>query len=222
MLYSIIISTIKEREDALNRLLETIEKHSKDYETIIYDDSKGKSIPVAEAWNRCAKNAEGKYLVFLNDDMEVTEGWLDAQKTMYESFPLVGSLAFKVYDDEGNIQSRGHSFRGLQPYLPDEDVVEIDYSDHPFVSRKLWERVGGFTAHGHMYYEDADFGLKLQSAGLKNYYNPNAVLKHTTIGLRVGSNEDKKRRHYNETVLQKQSKESFYKSWSGYLLSKWT
>ena len=218
-MYSIIIST-KDRPEALKNLIESIKKYTTDYELVIHDDSKGKSIPVATAWNKCAEKAKGLYLVFLNDDMLVTEGWLEKQKEMYRSLPLVGSLAFKVYDDQGNVQSRGHSFAGLQPYLPPEETSEVDYSDHPFVSKRLWERVGGFTTHGQLYYEDADFGLKLQSHGFKNYYNAEAVLVHSTIGLRTGTNEDKKRRKYNEEVIQQQSKVSFYKAWTDYLNSK--
>lgn len=216
MTLSICIST-KDRPEALHNLLESIKKYTTDYELIIHDDSIGESIPVATAWNKCAEEAKGTYLVFLNDDMLVTEGWADSMIQFYESHPLVGSLAFKVMDDEGNIQSRGHSFKGLQPYLPAEDVYTVDYSDHPFVKRSTWKRVGGFTAHGHLYYEDADFGLKLQSYGLFNYYNPEAVLIHNTIGLRKGTDEDKRRRTFNENVIQQQSKESFYKAWGEYL-----
>ena len=237
MLTSIIVST-KNRCDALKVLFESVKKYTKDFEFIVVDDDSKdntrewlaqhfikrienvKSVPVATAWNQGAEISKGEYLIFLNDDMLVTEGWLDEMKKMYKSMPLVGSLAFKVYDDEGNIQSRGHSFAGLQPYLPEEDVLEIDYSDHPFVSKKIFERIGGFTAYGQLYYEDAGFGLKLQSQGFKNYYNPKAVLIHQTIGLRTGTEEDKKKRKYNEEVVQQQSKVSFFKVWTDYLNSR--
>lgn len=234
---SICIST-KDRVEALKKLVESIKKYTTDYEIIVVDDVSSDetpqyvrsekiiykrnedSIPVANAWNQAAEMAGGKYLVFLNDDMEVTEGWVEAQIAMYETFPLVGSLAFKVYDDQGNVQSRGHSFNGLVPYLPEEEAIEVDYSDHPFISKKKFDKVGGFTAHGQLYYEDVDFGLKLQSSGLKNYYNLNAILIHNTLGLRTGTDEDKKKRQHNEKVIQLKSKESFYKSWSDYLLFK--
>lgn len=216
---SIIIST-KNRPDALKSLIASIETHTKDYELVIHDDEVGESIPVATAWNKCAEKAKGKYLVFLNDDMLVTHNWADEMIKMWESRPLCGTLAFKVYDDQGNIQSRGHSFSGLQPYLPSEDAIEVDYSDHPFTTKNNWQRVGGFTAHGHLYYEDADFGLKMQAAGLRNYYNPNAVLIHKTIGLREGSDEDKEKRTHNETVIQQQSKARFFSVWGDYLLKR--
>ena len=213
---SIIIST-KDRPEALQALIDSIKQNTEDYELVIHDDSVGESIPVATAWNKCAEKAKGKYLVFLNDDMLTTPHWATSMITFYEKMPLVGSLAFKVMDDTGSIQSRGHSFRGLQPYLPEEGAITVDYSDHPFVRRDVWERVGGFTAQGHLYYEDADFGLKLQTHGLFNYYNPDAVLIHNTIGLRTGSQEDKEKRHHNESVVQQQSKVSFYQSWGTYL-----
>lgn len=218
MVYSIIISTIKGREKALGKLFDSIKKWTTNYEVVIYHDSKQQSIPIADAWNKCAKVAKGEYLVFLNDDMLVTKNWLENQRKLYESgLPQVGSLAFKVFDDEGNIQSRGHSFNGLIPYLPPEEATVVDYSDHPFVRKEIWKRVGGFTAHGQMYYEDASFGLKLQSYGLYNFYNPTAILIHTTLGLRTGTNEDKKQRKYNEEVIQQLSKISFYRQWSNFL-----
>ena len=216
MFYSIIIST-KDRPDALKALLDSIAKYTTDYETIIHDDSIGDSIPVATAWNKCAEKAKGKYLIFLNDDMLVTQHWATNQKEMWQSLPNIGSLAFRVVDDQGNIQSRGHSFNGLQPYLPPEESVQVDYSDHPFTTKTNWLKVGGFTAHGHLYYEDADFGLKLQSRGMPNYYNAGAELIHHTIGLRTGTPEDKKRRKYNEEVVQQKSKVSFFKVWTDYL-----
>lgn len=222
MEFSIIVSTIKGREEAYKALFESIAEFTKDYEIITHKDWEGESISVAKAWNKCAEKAVGEYLIFLNDDMLVTNGWAESMKNVYESTPLVGSLAFKVYDDLGNIQSRGHSFTGIQPYLPNEPeediLMEVDYSDHPFVRKRLWERVGGFTEFGKMYYEDAGFGLKLQSIGYRNYYNPRAVLRHTTIGLRVGTEEDKKRRNYNETIIQKESKVRFFSAWGDYLL----
>jgi GT2 family glycosyltransferase len=234
---SIIVST-KDRCEALKALYESVKKNTRDFEFIVVDDDSkdstrnwlashyikrkenNHSVPVAVAWNEGAELAEGEYLVFLNDDMLVTPGWADEMRKMYETKLLIGSLAFKVIDDQGNIQSRGHSFVGHQPYLPEEEVEIVDYSDHPFMTKKMWERMGGFTAHGHLYYEDADMGLKLQSRGFFTYYNPKAVLIHQTIGLRTGSTEDKKRRKHNEEVVQQQSKVSFFKVWENYLNSK--
>jgi hypothetical protein len=221
-MFSIIISTIKGREEAYKNLCDSIAKYTQDYEIVTHKDWEGPSIPIAEAWNNCTKKSKGEFLVFLNDDMLVTEGWANEQFKMYKNFPLIGSLAFKVYDDLGNVQSRGHSFNGLQPYLPEEDVLVVDYSDHPFMSRRVFERTGGFTAHGQMYYEDADMGLKIQTLGLFNYYNKNAILHHQTIGLRVGTDKDKEKRKYNEQVVQQQSKVKFFESWGEYLKNRLT
>ncbi len=231
---SIIIGT-KNRLEYLKILINSIKENTKDYEIIVVDDvsidgtfewlrkqdfrsiTNNQSIPVADAWNLGCYIAKGKYLVLLNDDMIVTPDWLETMINFYESYEKVGSLAFKVYDDQGLIQSRGHSFNKSQPYLPEEDAVEVDYSDHPFVKKSVWEMVGGFTAHGKLYYEDSDFGLKLQSFGLKNYYVKDAVLKHVTVGLRIGTEKDREIRKYNESVIQQQSKISFYNKWRNYL-----
>lgn len=235
---SIIIST-KDRKPYLQTLISSIQRNSNcEYEIIVVDDvsndgtgawciansikyiRNNESVPVAQAWNQGAEISNGYYLVFLNDDMTVDKEWDTAQIILARSSPMMGTLAFKVFDDEGNVQSRGHSFSGLIPYLPDEGTVEVDYSDHPFVAKRMWKRVGGFTAHGHMYYEDASFGLKLQSRGYKNYYNPQAILRHLTVGLRTGNADDKAKRKHNEEVLQAESKEDFFSEWETYLIAK--
>lgn len=252
MKYSIVIVT-KDRLDALKRLLESIEKHTKDYELIVVNDastdgttdwldkqgvryghysvsdapfqsiSYTSSIPVAIAWNLGCEVAKGEFLQILNDDMEVTDGWLDSQAELYEYLSSlgkkVGVFAAKLIRGE-EVLSRGGAFRGTQlvPVPGPEEVKQVSYSNTPFLKRELWKKLGGFDAMAHIYYEDANFCLKAQKAGFINYYNPMSVIKHETLGFlpEHGEKEVQKRQH-NETVVQQEARENFMKIWKDYL-----
>lgn len=252
-MFSILITT-KDRLDALKRLIESIEKFTEGYELIVVNDastdgtlewlakqsirysqyrgpqayqsiSYTASIPVATAWNLGCEVARGEFIQILNDDMEVTEGWLEQQKQLYDyltnSGRKVGVMAAKLLRGD-EILSRGGAFRGTQlvPVPPPEEVKPVSYSNTPFLRRELWKKVGGFTAHAQMYYEDADMGLVLQSLGYTNYYNPLSIIRHKTLGFLPEHGEiEYKRRQHNENIIQAQARESFMKKWEHYLLT---
>ena len=252
-MYSIVITT-KDRLESLKRLIDSIERFTEDYELIVVNDastdgtnewlakqhvrygqhsgsgtyqsiSYTESIPVATAWNLGCEVAQGEFVQILNDDMEVTEGWVEQQKQLYDyltaSGRKVGVLAAKLLRGD-EVLSRGGAFRGTQlvPVPPPEEVKFVDYSNTPFLKRALWKEVGGFDVHAQMYYEDASFCLKAQKAGYANYYNPLSVIRHETLGFRPEHGEEQfKRRQHNENVIQAQARESFLKQWEQYLLT---
>lgn len=222
MKYSICISTL-DREEILKNLLNTIELYTTDYEVVIYDVLKEGNIPVGDAWNVAIQRAKGEYIQVLNDDMEVSPNWLVSNKRLHDRLEEEGKNPGSIQSlvmCNGQIQTKGGVFIGTDNRIFDgPDVVsEIDYSNFPFFKKDRWEKVGGFTSYGHIYYEDSGFGLKLQKAGYKNYYNPNSVITHITTGSNhTDSEEQKEERRYREQVLQPQSKEAFYKVWMEYL-----
>ena len=232
-----IIITTKDRLDSLKNLIESIKKYTDDYELIVVDDvskdgtwewlqSQGftsltytKSLPVAVAWNMGAQVAKGKYLQFLNDDMEVTPNWISNQIELYEKTPNPGVFAAHIFRGE-EVLSRGGMFSGTQlvtvPAI--NEVQKVDYSNTPFISKAVWEEVRGAPCYGQMYYEDAGLGLRCLVAGLSNLYNPFSVIKHVTLGWKPEDGQlEYKRRQHNESVIQQESKTNFMKEWGAWL-----
>ena len=233
---SIVIAT-KNRLPYLQTLINSIREFTDDYEIVVIDDvSKDgtwewlqtqdmvsitytKSLPVAIAWNLGCQLAEGEYLQILNDDMEVTPNWLSNQIELYEKTPNPGVFAAHLLRGE-EVLSRGGMFQGIQLVTPPpvDEVFQVDYSNTPFMSKEVWQKVGGIPCYGQMYYEDAGFGLRCLKAGLVNLYNPLCVIKHNVLGSDPSDGiVENKLRQFNENVIQQSSRVCFLKEWQIWL-----
>lgn len=235
-----IVITTKDRLPYLQNLIGSIRKYTDDYEIIVVDDvSKDgtwewictqddiigitypESIPVGEAWEMGCQQAKGKYIQILNDDMEVTPNWLSNQIELYEQTPNAGVFAAHLLRGD-EVLSRGGLFqRGTTQLIPVpaiDEVQEVDYSNTPFMSKKVYDKIAPIPHYGQIYYEDAGLGLKCQKAGLVNLYNPLCVIKHDTLGFKEeDGRKEFERRKFNESVLQKKSRANFLKEWEQWL-----
>jgi len=105
MTVSIIILAYNQHE-VTAECLRSIREHTTDYEIILVDN--GSSPPIEDVGSVLIRNEEnigfpkavnqgidistGEYIVLLNDDTIVTEGWLDHLKAHLEDFDIVGPM----------------------------------------------------------------------------------------------------------------------------------
>ena len=142
--------------------------------------------------NRGASAARGEYLVFLNNDTVVCEGWLDALLATFRDIPEAGLAGAKLIYPDGRLQEAGGVIwrdasgwnygRGDDPDHPRYNFVrEVDYCSGAciMVPRALFERLGGFDRrYSPAYYEDTDLAFKIHEAGHKVIYQPMARIIH--------------------------------------------
>jgi GT2 family glycosyltransferase len=147
--------------------------------------------------NRAAKEADGEYLVLLNNDVEVISGeWLSAM-IEHAQRPEVGAVGAKLLYPDNRIQHAGvvlglgavadHSHRFVDGYR------DSGYSGFPnlirnysavtaaclMMRRTLFEEVGGLDEKNlPVAFSDVDLCLRLRRLGYLVVYTPYALLYH--------------------------------------------
>ncbi len=177
--------------------------------------------------NNAAKLARGKYILFLNNDTQVQDNWLEPLVTLIESSEEIGLVGSKLVYPDGRLQEAGGILwkdgsawnygNGSNPDLPEYNYIkEVDYISGASImlSRKLWEDLGGFDEQfAPAYYEDVDIAFEIRRRGYKVMYQPLSVVVHFE-GLSNGKDVSNGVKKY-----QVINKERFYKKWKNILQS---
>ncbi len=147
--------------------------------------------------NRGAEQAQGRYLLFLNNDTQVLPGWLDRLLEVFATIPDAGIVGAKLIYPSGYLQEAGAALR------PDGNVDLIGLNDDPakplynglprpvdhcsgaclLIETALFRELGGFDeCYAPAYYEDCDLSLRVIQRGRKVIYQPAAeVIHHLSI-----------------------------------------
>lgn len=142
--------------------------------------------------NQAAKAARGKYIMFLNNDTKVTEGWLSSLVKLIESDPSIGMVGSKLVYPDGRLQEAGGilwSDGSGWNYgrLDDPDKAEYNYvKDVDYISGaaillsvQLWKQIGGFDERfAPAYCEDSDLAFEVRKAGYRVVYQPLSKVIH--------------------------------------------
>ncbi|MBC8424077.1 glycosyltransferase [bacterium] len=161
---------------------------------LIQDENLG----FARGCNRGAAAARGRYLLFLNNDTEVTEGWLSPLLQTLDQDPYVGAVGNKLLFPDGTIQHAGVAL-----VLEDRPQGQVFGARHvlyrksadskaanqPQIMRALtaaclmvrseaFFKVVGFDEAYWNGNEDVDLCLKLGEAGWRLVYRPESVVVH--------------------------------------------
>jgi len=172
--------------------------------------------------NRGAKAASGRWLVFLNNDTRVTDGWLDALVRTFERDPAAGVAGGRLVFGDGALQEAGgivfddgsawNYGRGEHPDRPEFGfVAEVDYVSGAClaIGRELFADLGGFDRdYAPAYYEDTDLCMKVRARGLKVVYQPAATVIHFE-GATSGTDEASGAKRY-----QAVNREKFARRWA--------
>ena len=142
--------------------------------------------------NQAAMSARGKYIMFLNNDTQVTEGWLSSLVNLIESDPTIGMVGSKLVYPDGRLQEAGGiiwSDGSGWNYgrLDDPDKAEYNYvKDVDYISgaaillsTRLWKQLGGFDVRfAPAYCEDSDLAFQVRKAGYRVVYQPLSKVIH--------------------------------------------
>lgn len=177
--------------------------------------------------NNAAKQAKGKYILFLNNDTQVQKDWLRPLVDLCERDRAIGLVGSKLVYADGTLQEAGGIIwkdgsgwnygRNDDAMKPEYNYVrEVDYLSGAsiMIRRSLWEELGGFDEHfAPAYCEDSDLAFQVRKAGYRVVYQPLSVVVHfegKSNGTDVTSGV-KKYQVENSLKLQQKWKEEFQK-----------
>src|SRR5438067_1411909 len=213
---SIVIPTYNGRE-LLNRCLASIERHRPidrewPIEVVVVDDASSDGTAewlvhahpdvrlvrrqrnggFCAAANAGLAAARGGFIQLLNNDTEVTPGWVEAGLAPFTD-PTVGSVAplVLVRSDRTRVDSAGDSYSWVgwptkrghgQPAArwlarPVEEVFGASGSS-AFYRAEALRRAGGLDPLFGSYYEDIDLAFRLRWAGYRCIFTPHCRIRH--------------------------------------------
>jgi len=158
----------------------------------------GENQGFARACNLGALAASHRYILFLNNDTEVTAGWLEPLVTTLDADARVGAAGSKLLFPDGTIQHAGVAFVReekqagavlLGDHLCYRKPSDYRPANHPqlmralsaaslLVRREAFDQVGGFDEQYWNGNEDLDLGLKLTEKSWDLVYRPESVVVH--------------------------------------------
>lgn len=136
--------------------------------------------------------SSGEYAILLNNDTEVTTGWLDEMVGVFNRFDNVGAVGSKLIYPNGKLQEAGgivwnngkpwNIGNGKNSSHPSYNYVrQADYLSGAalMIQRDVWDEIGGFSEEFiPAYYEDTDVCFKVRDAGYRTMYCPHSIVVH--------------------------------------------
>ncbi len=190
--------------------------------------SPGKNLGFVEGNNLAMEHYAGRDIVLLNNDTEVTAGWLDALIDRASSDEKIGVVTGKLVYPDGRLQAAGceifsdASGREIGKWDDPQRHIytvaaDVDYGSGAclYLKRTLLDTAGFFdTRFAPAYWEDTDLCFSARKHGFRVVYEPSAVVIHHEGGS-YGKNAAAKSK---SARLQAAHKPKFVEKWKDELV----
>ncbi len=177
--------------------------------------------------NNAARHVSGKYILFLNNDTQVQENWLQPLVDLIEKDSMIGMVGSKLIYPDGRLQEAGGIIwkdasawnygNCKNPEAPEFNYVkEVDYISGAsiMIRTSLWNEIGGFDElYVPAYCEDSDLAFEVRKRGFKVMYQPLSVVVHFE-GISNGTDSSTGIKHYQMINMK-----NFYQKWKDTLVS---
>ncbi len=170
----------------------TIERHVRGAQILRFAENVGFVL----GCNAGLAAARAPVLLFLNNDVELGPGAIEAARARLDADPTIGAVGAMLVRTHGAVQEAGSIIwrggttagymRDASPLAPEVNFVrDVDYCSAAFLLTRtaLVRALGGFDpAFAPGYYEDADLCLRMREAGHRVVYDPSVIVRHLEHG----------------------------------------
>ena len=169
----------------------------------------------SKAVNEGIKKSQGEYVILLNNDVMLPQGFLSKlYKCMIQKQKTFSAQAKMLkYDDQNLIDDAGdhltilgwtkkRGFGKSKKHYNKESKVFSTCAGAAIYKKSVFDEIGYFDEQFFAYLEDVDIGYRSRIAGYENWYCPDAVCFH------VGSGTSGSR--YNQFKVKISARNSIY------------
>lgn len=165
----------------------------KNFPEILFIQSKV-NLGFAGGNNLAIRKAQGKYLLFINNDTEVEPGFLEPLVAKCESDRIIGGVSPKIkfFFKPDTIQfcgqapmnhytmrSFGYGYGAIDNGQFDTDIpTNFVHGAAMMIPRSIIEKVGLMPESYFLYYEELDWGTQIKQAGFELWYVHNSTILH--------------------------------------------
>lgn len=181
---TIFLATADVTSSVAKKCIKNVKKYTKDYELIVIDNDKDLNFNHAREINRALSITNSKYVVLIDDDAFVSEGWLDALIECAKSDEKIGIVGAKILNRNGKIDHTGGYITSDGWYgTYDFDIskeIEVRWvnSSCVLLKRDVMIKIGGFDESFIKYFHDVDIGIRCWQHGYKVVVTPKCVITH--------------------------------------------
>jgi len=181
-------------------------------EKIIFIKNKH-NIGFSKAANIGAKNATGKYLLFLNSDIELIDNSIIEMLNFLENNSHIGLIGPQFLNPDLSIQASvfppqtitnaikqyfygQQSFSKYTPKTKNPISVESISGGAIMIKRDFFNKIGTWNEKFFMYYEDLDLCQKTHQQNMQVFYYPQAKIihRHGISGAKLADSKNQWRR----------------------------
>lgn len=218
--YEIIIAENNSDKEEIFEYYEELKK-IQNIKVIVWD----KPFNYSAINNYATKYAQGDYLLFLNNDIEViTPEWME-EMLMYAQRNDVAAVGAKLYYPDDTIQHAGivlgmgaHRVAGHVHYKCEKNNLgymgRLYYAQNMsavtaacmLIKKSIFNEVNGFDEEFVVAYNDIDLCVKVLEAGYLNVFTPNAELYHYESASRGMEDTPEKIERFNSEVAKFKNK----------------
>jgi len=134
---------------------------------------------VARGWNDMTRHTQAQFVILMNDDVEVVPDWYEALVFSLKNNPDAGMIGLTAYQGVNTSNFTPPPVRSYNEARMQHGVGMISASGFIFGFQKSkFTSVGGFDDGYFLFYEEVDFGLRLELAGWPSYMLSYPVVIH--------------------------------------------
>jgi GT2 family glycosyltransferase len=175
------------------------------------------NIGFARANNLGVRHSRGRYLLLLNPDTELMENSIRILRDQFRSLPNAGVIGCRLLNSDQTLQkSCVQAFPTVLNQLLDAEFLRARFPNSRlwgitalnsprrgpaeveaisgaciFVSREVFDQVGGFSQNYFMYGEDLDLCFKINQAGYRVYHTGETNIIHHGRGSSRQDSQDR-------------------------------